>query len=152
IYVQTASKDLFLSGGRFSWVVASPALRAQFEHALMPFAVPPAALMEGYGLLKMPDALSTLRAHQSAAHQILSEGIGKLGLQVRDGRGPWVLVNLGAGCDAIIRGLSDTFNIDVQPQTGMLAGWARISATMPCQAERLVSALTALVTFFRAER
>jgi hypothetical protein len=40
---------------------------------------------------------------------------------------------------------SDTFLIDVQLQTDALTGWIRISATVPCEADRIVSAFASIL-------
>jgi histidinol-phosphate/aromatic aminotransferase/cobyric acid decarboxylase-like protein len=141
IYVQTASKDLLLCGARIGWFVASPLLRARTAPSVLPYAACPASLEQGHRLLQMPDVLSAMRQKQARARDILSLGSSRLGLPICTGAGPWISIKLGCQSASVVETLAIEHRIDVQMQTGSLAGWVRISATVPCQAQIIVSAL-----------
>jgi histidinol-phosphate/aromatic aminotransferase/cobyric acid decarboxylase-like protein len=145
IYVQTASKDLFLCGVRVGWAIASPPLLAPIAASMPPYALSPASLDQVSRLIHMPEVVRAMRQQQASARDILAEGLRALGLSIRGGVGPWVLVNLGIAANRIVNELAKNHRITVQAQLGSLTGWVRISATVPCQAETIVAALTSLL-------
>jgi histidinol-phosphate/aromatic aminotransferase/cobyric acid decarboxylase-like protein len=145
IYVQPASKDLFFPGGRLSWMITSDPLLARLTPTMLPFAVGPDSLLEAHGLLQMPRVIDQLRQTQERARDILVEGTKVLGIPMRSGLGPWVLIRFGADSKPVVEELSNKYNIAVQLQAGHLEGWIRISATVPCHAARIVKALTEIV-------
>jgi histidinol-phosphate/aromatic aminotransferase/cobyric acid decarboxylase-like protein len=144
LYLNTASKNLFLCGGRFGWAIAATPLLDRIPTAL-PYGVGADSLDFGLHILSRPHALRAARATQAQARDILNSGLRRLGAEVRSGPGPWILVQLGDDADRIVKVLADTFLIDVQLQTDALTGWIRISATVPCEADRIVSALASIL-------
>jgi len=145
LYLNTASKDLLLCGARFGWAIATMPLIDWISAALPPYGVGADALGYGLDILSRPHALRAARATQAQARDILNSGLRRLGAKVRSGPGPWILVQLGDDAGRIVKILADTFLIDVQLQTDALTGWIRISATVPCEADRIVSAFASIL-------
>jgi histidinol-phosphate/aromatic aminotransferase/cobyric acid decarboxylase-like protein len=145
LYINTASKDLYLCGARFGWAIASKPLLDRLSAALPPYAVGPDAIAQGLVVLALPDALHSARVFQAMARDILVGGLRPLGVRIRKGVGPWVLLFLGSEAEQIVKELAETYLIDVQLQAQNLDGWIRITATVPCEARSIVSAVTELL-------
>lgn len=96
-------------------------------------------------MLQMPQVLNAMRRKQARARDILAEGSERLKVPMRAGAGPWTLIKLGSDVGPFVDELASKHKIDVQPQTGALTGWVRISATVPCQAQTIVAAMTEIL-------
>lgn len=141
IYVQTAAKDLLLCGGRFGWAITSPTLREKLSQVLLPFTPSPASLEQGRRLLLMPSTLESMRKTQTKARDILSEGISRVA-STRSGPAPWILVDFGTEAANVTEELRTKYRVDVLQQAAPLLNWVRISATVPCEAHRIVDVIT----------
>jgi histidinol-phosphate aminotransferase len=147
LYVNTAAKDLYLSGARFGWAIGSKSLLAKLAGGIPPYGVSPLSLEQGRRLLALPDALRSARLAQATARDILVGGLRALGVRMRSGLGTWVLLYFGAEAVDFVEKLADSYQIDVQLQPDDLKGWVRISATIPCEARQVVNAVTKLLQF-----
>lgn len=144
IYVDTAAKDLFLCGARVGWLTAGPALIAKIAPHVAPYVASPVSVAQVNSLLESPETLTRLVATVVEARDILAAAVAGLGLPFRTGAGPWVLVHFGIRAPAVVDQLLAEYRIRVQLQEGALAGWVRVSATVPCQADTIATALRAI--------
>jgi len=144
LYVNTASKDLYLCGARFGWAIASKSILEKLSTKLPPYGVGPLSLEQGRRILALPDALHSARRTQVMARDILTCGLRQLNVRMRTGLGTWVLLYFGSEAGEIVAQLADIHKIDIQLQGDDLKGWVRISATVPCEAYSIVNALTEL--------
>jgi histidinol-phosphate/aromatic aminotransferase/cobyric acid decarboxylase-like protein len=143
IYVQTASKDMFVCGARIGWIVCAPRLRDAIRRGVRPYVVSPVSVAQLRALLGAPEVMDQVRAVQQEARDILASGITALGLPTRTGQGPWLLIRIGEHADLVEKVLRRSFGIRVQMQTSeFLRGWLRISATVPCEARTIVAAVS----------
>jgi histidinol-phosphate/aromatic aminotransferase/cobyric acid decarboxylase-like protein len=145
MYLNTASKDLYLCGARFGWVIASQPLIDVISASLPPYGVGKDALTSGLEVLSRPTALRSARATQAFARDILDRGLRRLGLKVHGGTGPWVLARLEDEAARVVKVMAEAFLIEVQLQTASLDGWIRVSATVPCEANRIVAAFSRIL-------
>jgi len=147
LYINTAAKDLFLASARFGWAITRQPLLAQLLAGLarQPFKISGLSLEQGRRVLAAPGDLRAARLAQAKARDILAAGLRTLGVRTRSGLGPWVLLYFGDEAAEIVRELGATYKIDIQLQTNDLTGWVRISATIPCEASRIVHAMTELL-------
>jgi histidinol-phosphate/aromatic aminotransferase/cobyric acid decarboxylase-like protein len=141
IYVNTASKDLFLCGARVGWLIAGPELLARIDPHVGPYVPSPVSIEQLNSFLESPATLERILDTAVAARGILEDAAASLGRRVRTGPGPWVMIYYGDEAAWTSDALLSGHLIRVQPQAGLLAGWLRISATVPCQAERIAGAL-----------
>jgi histidinol-phosphate/aromatic aminotransferase/cobyric acid decarboxylase-like protein len=146
IYINTASKDLFLCGARFGWAIAAKPLLDRLSSVLPPYGVGSDALIQGLRVLTLPEALRAARLTQATARDILIFGMCALNIPMQSGVGPWVLVYFGSEASAIVDELALVYRIDVQRQTASLDGWIRISATVPREAESIVNAIADILS------
>jgi histidinol-phosphate/aromatic aminotransferase/cobyric acid decarboxylase-like protein len=144
IYVNTASKDLGLPGGRIGWAIAQHSLLEKLSF-LPPYEVSPLSLEQGRRLLNDPALLQKLRGVQAAARDVLVTGFEQLGLPIRAGLGPWVLVRFDERAEEIVGELDQRYCTDVQFAPVGLSGWIRVSATVPHEAGEMVEAVRKLI-------
>ncbi len=147
IYLQVASKDLFLPGARLSWVVASERHVGRLKEIQAPYPLNSVGVEQATALLQRQDILDAMRWAQAAARDRLAYGMGCLGLPRIVGVGPWVLVKWPVDASSVVRALERRFGILVQQQILAPFGpsWFRISATSPQDAEMIQWAMAILV-------
>jgi histidinol-phosphate aminotransferase len=144
VYVNTASKDLFLCGARVGWLIASPELLAKIDPHVGPYVPSPVSIEQLNSFLESPATLDRILDTAIVARGILEDAATGLFRRVRTGPGPWVMIYYGDEVAWTVDALLSRYLIRVQPQSGLLEGWLRISATVPCQAEKVAAALRAL--------
>lgn len=147
IYLQVASKDIFLPGARLSWIVPSARYAERLAQTQAPFPLCTSSVRQAIALLERPDLLDALREEQKAARNILIEGLAKLDLPLISGDAPWVVMRWPGNAKAVARTLEHRFGILVQQQTHapLDENWLRITATIPEEARQIVWALTVII-------
>jgi histidinol-phosphate/aromatic aminotransferase/cobyric acid decarboxylase-like protein len=146
VYVQTAAKDLLLCGGRGGWVIAGPALREKIASRIAPYVLSPVSVSQMNSLLEAPATIEAMIGVVAEARDILTRGVSELGVPTRVGAGPWVLLDFAEKADDVVFELATNYGIQVQLQAGALKGWVRVSATVPCEADRIVRALAEIIS------
>ena len=144
IYLNVSAKDLGTCGARISWMVAGKELRDCISSRLLPYEIGMPAARKVTALLQSPRIVERIIMTQSAASELLREGLETLGFELRTGSGPWVLVHIGNHAGDIMKTLREEEGVFVQLQDAIvpsLRGWLRISATVPCEARAIVRAL-----------
>ncbi len=143
IYLQVASKDLFLPGGRLSWIVPSKRFAARLTETRAPYPLNTVAVAQAEKLLGRPDLLAAMKAEQGAARDILIRGLAPLGLETIFGQCPWVSFQWRADARELVERLQHQWGILVQQQRlAPLDGtWVRVSATVKAEARYIVQAI-----------
>jgi histidinol-phosphate/aromatic aminotransferase/cobyric acid decarboxylase-like protein len=147
IYMQVASKDLHLPGARLSWVVPSKRHAARLMASAAPYPLNSGAVGQVMAMLRRHDLIAELHEQQRLARDHLAKALGRVGLPILRGAGPWVLLKWPTDAATLVRDLERRFAILVQQQTmpPLDNSWIRISATVPHEARRITSAISALI-------
>lgn len=147
IYLQVASKDIFLPGPRLSWVVPSVRFTDRLTQIQAPFPLNTGGVRQAIAMLERPELLAALRGEQASARDVLIEGLSRLRLTLISGVAPWVVLQWPGDAAAVVRKLEDDYGVLVQQQVHapLEENWIRISATTPEEATHIVWALTLIV-------
>ena len=147
LYMNVASKDLTSCGSRLSWFVANEPLLKTVRRALTPYPVAPICAQYVSWLARRPQLVRQAHAVQRRALKVFETGLQHLPYQVRVGPGPWAMVRLGDAASEYVERMARDHRVLVQEQTVLpdLKGWVRLSATVPCEARRVIVALHAVL-------
>lgn len=147
IYLQVASKDIFLPGARLSWIVPSARFAARLAEVQPPFPLNTAGVRQAIALLERPDLLIALRGEQASAREVLINGLGQLNLTLISGEAPWVVLQWPGNAKPLVDTLEHRFGILVQQQAlaPLDESWVRISATTCEEAGQIVGAIMSII-------
>ncbi len=147
IYLQVASKDIFLPGARLSWIVPSARHAERLAQIQPPFPLSTSGVRQAVALLERPDLLGALRNQQRAARDLLEDGLRRLGLLMISGPAPWVLIQWPGSAKAFAHTLEHRFGILVQVQIHppLQGDWVRITATTPEEASQINWAIMMII-------
>lgn len=148
LYLNVAAKDVGACAARVCWLIAREDFLARIAPAIQPFEPSVFGQEAVLALLRNPALVERTMQVQRQAHTILINGIADLGLNIRAGKGPWVLVELGKRALEIVEILRRGGPV-VQLQNGIqptLQNWIRVSASVPDEAQRFVDSLSCLLS------
>jgi histidinol-phosphate/aromatic aminotransferase/cobyric acid decarboxylase-like protein len=147
--IAPASKILFIPGARVGWQVSGdPDILALLRAARFPYPLSAGASAPVVQLLNAPGVLHAARSVIGSATSILRDGLKCLfpQIQVISGVGPWVVIELAPEEASALSAELSAQEIYVQQQqpspTGLGVGFLRISATVPCEATRIIDAIS----------
>ncbi len=148
LYLNVAAKDLGAAGARLSWMIGTPDMLAYIGRDMLPYPVCAHAARFVSRLVRMPELIERIHLIQREAGDVLRHWVRERSVRSVYSEAPWVLLDFGDGCNELVAQLKADHHIFVQNQTGLVAGldgWVRISAGVPGDAERIVSALDQLL-------
>jgi histidinol-phosphate/aromatic aminotransferase/cobyric acid decarboxylase-like protein len=148
LYLNVAAKDLGAAGARVSWMIGAPEIMAQVRRDMLPYPVCAHAARFVSRLVRAPELLARIHLTQREAGDVLRQWARERPVRSLQSEAPWILLDLGNRCEETVARLRVDHGIYVQNQTGLIRGfegWVRISAGVPGDAERIVSALDELL-------
>jgi histidinol-phosphate/aromatic aminotransferase/cobyric acid decarboxylase-like protein len=148
LYLNVAAKDLGAAGARVSWMIGAPEIIAEVGRDMLPYTVCAHAARFVSRLVRAPELMARIHLVQREAGDVLRQWTRERPVRSLQSEAPWILLDLGDRCGEIVARLRADHRIFVQNQTGLIRGfegWARISAGVPDDAERIVSALDELL-------
>ena len=144
LYLNVAAKDLGAAGARLSWMIGSPEILAHVSRDMLPYPVCAHAARFVSRLVRAPRLIEQIHLTQREAGDVLRQWLRERPLRSLQSEAPWILLDLGERCNELVAQLKMDHDIFVQNQTGLVRGfdgWVRISAGVPGDSERIVSAL-----------
>lgn len=145
LYMNVAAKDLGSCGARVSWMIGSPGMLDPIRQDVCPYPVSMHAARYLAKLAAKPRVVEKIHRVQRAAVDVYREWLPSTGLKYKTGAGPWVLIYIGNNVADVVKDLAERYGIMVQDQAGKasdLDGWVRVSANVPCDANKVVRAIS----------